>query len=55
MNIGDVLFQLGSFGFVFLIIVLFVLFVRAAKKRSRQLDRLEQKVNEMEQRAKRNE
>lgn len=44
-NVGDALFQLFSFGFLVLIIVLIVLLFRSFPKRRNQLDRIEKKVD----------
>ncbi|MBS4200038.1 DUF4083 domain-containing protein [Bacillus sp. FJAT-49732] len=45
MNIGDVLFQLFSFGFLVFTIVLIVLLYHSYSKRRNQLDRIEKKLD----------
>ena len=51
-NLGDVLFQLFSLAFIVLIIVLIVSFFRSNKKRNDQLNRIEKKMDDMNQRNK---
>lgn len=51
-NLGDVLFQLFSIAFIVLIIVLIVSFFRSNKKRNDQLNRIEKKMDDMNQRNK---
>ncbi|WP_349772347.1 DUF4083 domain-containing protein [Lederbergia citrisecunda] len=45
INIGDVLFQLFSFGFLVFTIVLIVLLYHSYSKRRNQLDRIEKKLD----------
>ena len=52
LNSGDVLFQLFSLAFIGLIIVLIVSFFRSNKKRKDQLNRIEKKMDDMNQRIK---
>ena len=52
LNSGDVLFQLFSLAFIVLIIVLIVSFFRSNKKRNDQLNRIEKKIDDMNQRNK---
>ncbi|CAG9621292.1 DUF4083 domain-containing protein [Sutcliffiella rhizosphaerae] len=47
-TLGDALFQLFSIGLVVLIIVLIMSFFRSNKKRKNQLDRMKQKINEID-------
>ena len=49
LNSGDVLFQLFSLAFIVLIIVLIVSFFRSNKKRNDQLNRIEKKMDDMNQ------
>ena len=49
LNSGDVLFQLFSLAFIVLIIVLIVSFFRSNKKRKDQLNRIEKKIDDMNQ------
>ena len=51
-NLGDALFQLFSFAFIVLIIALIVSLFRSNKKRKNQLDRIENKIDDMNQRTK---
>ena len=51
-NLGDVLFQLFSLAFIVLIIVLIVSFFRSSKKWKDQLNRIEKKMDDMNQRNK---
>ncbi|MGM0845556.1 MAG: DUF4083 domain-containing protein [Bacillota bacterium] len=44
-NIGDILYQLFSFGFVILFIVLIVFLFRSFSKRRKQLNNIERKVD----------
>ena len=48
-NLGDALFQLFSLAFIVLIIVLIVSLFRSSKKRKNQLDRIEKKIDDMNQ------
>ena len=48
-NLGDALFQLISFAFIVLIIVLIMSFFRYNKKRNDQLNRIEKKIDDMNQ------
>lgn len=52
-NIGDVLFQLFSLGFIVLIIVLIVMFFRSITKRRNQLDSIEKKLDAINEEIKR--
>jgi len=45
INVGDVIFQLINFGFLALAIIIVVSFFRSNKKRSNQLNRIEEKLN----------
>lgn len=47
-HIGDMLMQLLFLGFIALIITLIVTFIRTSKRRKHQLDRLEEKVDSIE-------
>jgi hypothetical protein len=49
LNSGDVLFQLFLLAFIVLIIVLIVSFFRSNKKRKDQLNRIEKKIDDMNQ------
>ena len=49
LNSGDVLFQLFLLAFIVLIIVLIVSFFRSNKKRKDQLNRIEKKMDDMNQ------
>ena len=49
LNSGDVLFQLFLLAFIVLIIVLIVSFLRSNKKRKDQLNRIEKKIDDMNQ------
>ncbi|OKL36863.1 DUF4083 domain-containing protein [Domibacillus mangrovi] len=51
-NIGDALFQLFFLGFLALIIVLIVSFFRSNKNRRSQLDRIEKKIDDMNEQRK---
>ncbi|MDQ0229211.1 DUF4083 domain-containing protein [Metabacillus malikii] len=51
-NLGDALFQLFYLAFIVLIVVLIVSFLRSNKKRNNQLDRIEKKIDDMNQRVK---
>ena len=51
-NLGDALFQLISLAFIVLIIALIVSFFRSNKKRKDQLNRIEKKMDDMNQRIK---
>ena len=44
-NIGDMIFQLFYLGFIVFIISLIVSFFRSRKKRRMQMDRLEEKID----------
>ena len=48
-NSGDVLFQLLLLAFIGLIIVLIVSFLRSNKKQKDRLDRIEKKMDDIEQ------
>ena len=48
-NLGDALFQLISLAFIVLIIVLIMSFFRSNKKRNDQLNRIEKKIDDMNQ------
>jgi len=48
-NLGDALFQLLSLAFIVLIIALIVSLFRSNKKRKNQLDRIEKKIDDMNQ------
>ena len=50
LNSRDVLFQLFLLAFIVLIIVLIVSFFRSNKKRKDQLNRIEKKIDDMNQR-----
>ncbi|SMQ80954.1 hypothetical protein SAMN05444673_4056 [Bacillus sp. OV166] len=45
INVGDVIFQLINLGFLALAIIIVVSFFRSNKKRSNQLNRIEEKLN----------
>lgn len=49
LNWGDILFQLLNIAFLVLIVVLIVSFLRSNKRRRNQLDRLEQKMDEIQE------
>ena len=49
INLGDIVFTLFSLGFIALIIVLIVLFIRSNSKRKKQLDRIEKKMDNLNQ------
>ena len=49
LNSGDVLFQLFLLAFIVLIIVLIMSFFRSNKKRKDQLNRIEKKIDDMNQ------
>jgi sensor domain CHASE-containing protein len=49
LNSGDVFFQLFLLAFIVLIIVLIVSFFRSNKKRNDQLNRIEKKIDDMNQ------
>ncbi|WP_042337739.1 hypothetical protein [Bacillus andreraoultii] len=51
-TVGDALYQLFYLIFLVLIIVLIVLFIRSNKKRRNQLDRIEKKINDLEEQIK---
>ena len=48
-NLGDALYQLFSLAFIVLIIALIVSLFRNNKKRKNQLDRIEKKIDDMNQ------
>jgi uncharacterized protein YoxC len=48
-NLGDALFRLIALAFIVLIIVLIMSFFRYNKKRNDQLNRIEQKMDDMNQ------
>lgn len=48
-NLGDILFTLFTLGFTVLIIVLIVSLVRTSNKRKQQLDRIEKKIDNLNQ------
>ncbi|MDQ0232604.1 DUF4083 domain-containing protein [Metabacillus malikii] len=52
MNIGDALFQLFYLAFIVLIVALIVSFFRSYKKRNNQLDRIEEKIDDVNQQLK---
>jgi len=45
INVGDIIFQLVNFGFLALFIILIVSYFSSNKKRRKQLDRIEEKLN----------
>jgi preprotein translocase subunit YajC len=45
INIGDILFQLSSLGFLALLIILVISYFRSIKKRKNQQDSMEEKLN----------
>ncbi|MDP4086072.1 MAG: DUF4083 family protein [Bacillota bacterium] len=47
LNIGDIIFQLFTFLFPVIFIILIVLFVRSSKKRNEQLKRIEEKLDKV--------
>jgi cbb3-type cytochrome oxidase subunit 3 len=49
-NLGDALFQLFSLAFIVLIIALIVSLFRSNKKRKNQFDRIEKKIDDINQR-----
>jgi len=51
-TLGDALFQLFSLAFIVLFIALIVSFFRSNKKRINQLDRIEKKIDDINQRIK---
>lgn len=53
-NLGDALFQLFYLGFIVLIVALILSFFRSNKKRKNQLDRIEKKIDDVNQRMKKN-
>ncbi|MED4885161.1 DUF4083 domain-containing protein [Bacillus smithii] len=48
INIGDVVFQLICFGLLVLFVLFIVWLFRSNKKRIRQLNRIEKKIEEMD-------
>ncbi|MDX8365250.1 DUF4083 family protein [Cytobacillus sp. IB215665] len=54
VNLGDLIFQLFTFGSLILAIILIVLFIRSILKRSNQLDRIEKKVDAINERLNKN-
>ncbi|MFZ0446696.1 MAG: hypothetical protein WAM95_19095 [Bacillus sp. (in: firmicutes)] len=48
-NFGDILFTLFSLGFTILIIALIVSLIRTNNKRKQQLDRIEKKIEDLDQ------
>jgi uncharacterized membrane protein YciS (DUF1049 family) len=51
-SLGDALYQLFAFGFLVMIIVLIVSFFRSNKKRRNQLDKIEKKIDDMNEQLK---
>ena len=51
-NLGDALFQLVNIGFIVLIIIVIVSFFRSTKSRRNQLDRIEKKIDDMNEQMK---
>ena len=49
INFGDILFTLFSLGFTILIIALIVSLIRTNNKRKQQLDRIEKKIDDLNQ------
>lgn len=52
-NFGDVLYQLINLAFIVLIVILIVSFVRSYKNRGKQLNRMEKKIDELNEQMKR--
>lgn len=48
-NLGDILFTLFSLGFIVLILALVVWVIRSGSKRKQQLDRIEEKIDNLNQ------
>lgn len=48
-NLGDIFFTLFTFGFIVLILALIVWAIRSSSKRKRQLDRIEEKIDNLNQ------
>ncbi|WP_255485891.1 hypothetical protein, partial [Sporosarcina sp. BP05] len=51
-NFGDIIFTLFSLGFIVIIIALIVFVIRTNNKRKHQLDRIEKKVDNLNQQTK---
>ena len=51
-NLGDALFQLVNLGFIVLIIIVIVSFFRSTKNRRNQLDRIEKKIDDINEQMK---
>lgn len=47
LNVGDIIFQLFTFGSIIIFIGIFFLFLRSSKKKKEQLDRIENKLNSL--------
>ncbi|MDX8361621.1 DUF4083 family protein [Cytobacillus sp. IB215316] len=54
VNLGDLIFQLFTFGSLILAIILIVLFIRSISKRRNQLDSIEKKVDAINERINKN-
>lgn len=54
INIGDVLVTLFSFGFLIIIAIIVVSLFRSNNKRKNQLDRVEQKIDDLNKQVKNN-
>ncbi|WP_352223848.1 DUF4083 family protein [Bacillus sp. SM2101] len=54
VNLGDLIFQLFTFGSLILGIILIVLFIRSISKRRNQLDSIEKKVDAINERINKN-
>ncbi|WP_238941929.1 DUF4083 family protein [Bacillus sp. REN10] len=52
INVGDVIFQLFMLGIPVLIVVAIVYFIRSWKKQKEQLQRLEDKIDQLENKSK---
>lgn len=48
-NVGEILFTLISLGFIMLILALVVWVIRSGSKRKQQLDRIEEKIDNLNQ------
>lgn len=46
-NLGDILFTVVSIGFLILLVVLVVLLIRASNNRKKRLDRIEEKLDKL--------
>ena len=51
-NLGDALYQLVNLGFIVLIIIVIVSFFQSTKNRRNQLDRIEKKIDDMNEQTK---